>query len=69
MKASEILKWFGFGQGSATKTAIRGLWAAWPDETESIYVQPGSRFENLGLRAGQNYRIEAAYAAIGCEVE
>jgi hypothetical protein len=69
MKASEILKWFGFGQGTASKSAIRGLWNAWPEETECIYVEPGSRFESLGLRAGQNYRTESAYAAIGCEVE
>lgn len=69
MTAKQILNWFGFGQGSATKSAIRGLWGAWPDETECIYVQPGSRFERLGLRAGSNYRIESAFSAIGCEVE
>jgi hypothetical protein len=69
MKANEILKWFGFKQGRATKRNIRGLWAAWPDETESIFVGPGSRFENLGLQVGQNYRIERAFEAIGCEVE
>lgn len=69
MNASEILKWFGFGQGSASKSDIVGLWNAWPEEAECIYVQPGSVFESIGLRAGNNYTAESAFRAIGCEVE
>lgn len=68
MKANEILNWFGFRKGSATASAIRTLWNAL-EEGSAIYVQPGSKLESIGLRAGNNYTTESAFKAIGCEVE
>lgn len=68
MKAKEILNWFGYAQGTASLSDIEELWEAWPEGYDCVYVTHDSALESAGLRAGNDYTVELAYKAIGCEV-
>ena len=55
MTANEILAWFGYSQGTATKSDIRRIWHSLPDYgTSPEHVE--SKFKQIGVdtQEGEN---------------